>query len=260
MCHEDDELDREGLAAWLASSMRLAGIILLREPAVRRLTKIRRELRRVGFWRLFDVLAFRIYYRAKFARGDAQWIAREIDRLRKHYRGSPHSADILITSNPNSNEVGRFLERVHPDLMLIRSKYLLKQRIFMIPEFGTYVLHPGICPEYRNAHGCFWALANRDLEHVGMTLLRVDSGVDTGPILLQASYPYDEVNETHRVIQYRVILENLERITRCLIESVRRGIHPLNIEARTSNTWGQPWLSAYLKWKRAARKTARLCA
>ena len=42
-------------------------------------------------------------------------------------------------------------------------------------SLGTFVMHPGICPEYRNAHGCFWALANRDLARVGMTLLRADA-------------------------------------------------------------------------------------
>jgi len=42
---------------------------------------------------------------------------------------------------------------------------------------AAFVLHPGICPEYRNAHGCFWALVNRDLARVGVTLLRADRGV-----------------------------------------------------------------------------------
>ena len=51
-------------------------------------------------------------------------------------------------------------------------------------------MHPGICPEYRNAHGCFWALANRDLNKVGMTLLRIDKGVDTGPTFGYYTYPY----------------------------------------------------------------------
>jgi len=35
-------------------------------------------------------------------------------------------------------------------------------------------MHPGICPEYRNSHGCFWALANDDPERVGVTLLQID--------------------------------------------------------------------------------------
>jgi len=96
--------------------------------------------------------------------------------------------------------------------MVARCKSLLKPGIFHLPSHGTYVLHPGICPEYRNAHGCFWALVNRDKQRVGMTLLRVDAGVDTGPVLLQSSYRFDELRESHTVMQYRVVLENLDGI------------------------------------------------
>ena len=49
-------------------------------------------------------------------------------------------------------------------------------------DTGHSSMHPGICPEYRNSHGCFWALARRDLDHVGATLLQIDEGSDTGPV------------------------------------------------------------------------------
>jgi methionyl-tRNA formyltransferase len=73
-------------------------------------------------------------------------------------------------------------------------------------------MHPGICPEYRNAHGCFWALANGDSARVGMTLLKIDKGVDTGPVYGHYTYPYDERHESHVVIQHRVVFENLEAL------------------------------------------------
>src|SRR3569623_877505 len=50
-----------------------------------------------------------------------------------------------------------------------RIKQLLARRIYRIPRHGSLVMHPGICPEYRKAHGCFWALAERDLDRVGLT-------------------------------------------------------------------------------------------
>jgi methionyl-tRNA formyltransferase len=100
--------------------------------------------------------------------------------------------------------------------VLARCKFLLKPEVYEIPRRGTAVLHPGITPQYRNAHGCFWALVNRDLARVGMSLLQVDSGIDTGPVYLQASYPFNEKDETHVVIQHRVVLENLDEIARVL--------------------------------------------
>ena len=126
-----------------------------------------------------------------------------------------------------------------------------------LARVGTFALHPGICPEYRNAHGCFWALAQRDLGRVGMTLLRVDQGIDTGPVFLQASCPFDETRESHAVIQYRVVLENLEAIGHTLRAVCDGSAVAVPVSGRRSATWGQPWLTAYLRWKRAARHGAR---
>jgi methionyl-tRNA formyltransferase len=132
---------------------------------------------------------------------------------------------------------------------------ILKQSIFAIPRVGTFVLHPGICPEYRNAHGCFWALTRRDFDRVGMTLLRVDPGIDTGPIFLHASYAFDEVEESHSIIQWRTVTENLDAVADILIALSRgEAVQPLCVEGRESAVWGQPQLTAYLRWKREARR------
>lgn len=118
-------------------------------------------------------------------------------------------------------------------------------------------MHPGICPEYRNAHGCFWALANRDLNKVGMTLLKIDKGVDTGPVFGFYSYPFDEVNESHIVIQNRTVLENLDALRGKLIEIFDGSASPLDTTGRQSAVWGQPWLSKYFEWKSLAKRSAR---
>jgi len=254
MCHEGDRIDCEGLTAWIASSMDLVGVIKIREGRDRMWQRVHREVRRVGLLRFLDVLAFRLYYRLFLSRRDATWVADEVARLKSRYPVDPAGVMTLITADPNGPAVKAFLRWVRPNLMLARCKTLLKQDVFGVPTHGTYVLHPGICPEYRNAHGCFWALVNRDLERVGMTLLKVDPGVDTGPMLLQSSYGFDEIKESHTVMQYRVVLENLNGITEQLKSAWRGQAKPLTSGKRKSATWGQPWLSAYLRWKHAARQ------
>ncbi|MBI2468906.1 MAG: formyl transferase [Candidatus Rokubacteria bacterium] len=260
LCHEADRIDSEGLAAWLASSLNLVGIVLLREGPGRLLRRARREIRRVGLLRFLDVVAFRAHYRLCLARADAAWIAEEVARLRSRYPGGFDRVPRIVVADPNTTEVERFLRQLEPELMIARCKVILKPGIFSIPTAGTFVFHPGICPEYRNSHGCLWALVNRDLDRVGMTLLRVDAGVDTGPIFLQATAKFDEVRESHVVIQYRVVLENLDAIASTLV-AVWNGIaQPLATEGRRSAVWGQPWLSAYLRWKRAARRCSHEAA
>ena len=87
-----------------------------------------------------------------------------------------------------------------------------------------------------------------------MTLLRIDKGVDTGPIYGYYRYKYDEVNESHIVIQHRVVYDNLAQIKEKLIEIYNGSARPVDARGRASATWGQPWLTRYLRWKYRARK------
>jgi methionyl-tRNA formyltransferase len=233
----------------------LAGLIVIRDPRSRLWRKAKREISRIGWLRFLDVIAYRIYARLRLARHDEQWKAAEVARLRRRYPGDVDAVPRIVVSSPNSNETREFLGRLHPDMAIARCKIILKESIFSIPHLGTFVLHPGVCPEYRNAHGCFWALTRRDFSRVGMTLLRVDSGIDTGPIFLHGSYDFDEVDESHSIIQWRTVTENLDAIG-AVLTALSRGekVTPVSVEGRESAVWGQPQLTAYLRWKYEARR------
>lgn len=256
MCHQSERLDREGLASWLASTMKLAGLLIIRDHG-RRWRAARRELGRVGPLGLLDVAAFRAWARVVHGARDARWEDAEVERLRARYPANLDEVPQVTVTSPNSADAKAFLQRVRPDLVIARCKMLLRKDVFEIPRAGTFVLHPGICPEYRNAHGCFWALANRDLDRVGMTLVRVDAGIDTGPVYLHGTCNYDERRESHIVIQQRAVVDNLDAIGRTLT-AIARGEHvqPVNTEGRRSAVWGQPRLTHYLRWKLAARREA----
>ena len=256
ICHAEDLLDREGLAGWLASFTDLAGVVELSETGGRARRRIRREIRRVGAARFLDVLAFRLYYKLFLARGDAAWRAGKLEELRALYP-LPDDVRLLHTDSPNSPEAEAFVRALRPDLMIARCKTLLREGVFSLPARGTFVMHPGVCPEYRNAHGCFWALARGDRGKVGMTLLRIDRGVDTGPVYGYYSYPFDEASESHAIIQARVVFDNLDALERKLSEVYRGEAAPLDTAGRASGAWGQPWLTSYLGWKRRARRRVR---
>jgi len=233
----------------------LAGLIIIRDRPGRLRRASRREIRRVGLLRFLDVIAFRAYARLRLAGRDAAWKEEAVRRLRERYPADLNAVPRIVVSSPNSEEARAFMAGLRPDVAIARCKIILKREVFELPRVGTFVMHPGICPEYRNAHGCFWALVNRDFDRVGMTLLRVDAGIDTGPVFLHGRCDVDEVHESHTVIQYRAVIENLDAIGHILM-SLCRGEHvsPISIEGRTSATWGQPRLTDYFRWKWAARK------
>jgi folate-dependent phosphoribosylglycinamide formyltransferase PurN len=255
ICHSDAHLTHQAMGRWLASFSNLCGIVLISERPQRLFKRIRREIERVGMLRFVDVLAYRVYNRLFLAGRDAAWEAGKLAEICTRYPQIHASVPVLVTHSPNSEEAEQFLRKRRPDVMVARCKTLLREGIFSIPAFGTWVMHPGICPEYRNAHGCFWALANGEPENVGMTLLRVDAGIDTGPIYGYYTYDFDEVKETPSMIHHRVVLENLDQLQSRLIEIYEGRAQPIDTSGRRSATWGQPWLTRYLQWKWKARRS-----
>jgi hypothetical protein len=254
ICHHDAPIHNEGLARWIASWATLAGVVVIREPGNVLVRRLKRERERIGLLRLVDVFAFRLYYRFAHASRDVQWLSARLEEMRQDYPAPPDGTPTIDVSSPNSPAAEAFIRQARPDMVLALCKNILAERVFSIPRFGTFVFHPGICPEYRNAHGCFWALASGDTERVGMTLLRIDRGIDTGPVLGWFGAHFDEERDTHIVIQHQVVLDNLDRIRDSLLALAKNGERPLDTSGRASREWGQPWLTAYWKWKSAARR------
>ena len=254
ICSEDSVFNRRVLPAFLSSFSELVAVVVIRDGRGAGRRRLRYEWRR-SRWRILDVAAFRVFYRLRQSRRDGEWIqgraAAELGRL-----PSAAAAPVHETDDPNSPETRAFLERAQPDLALAACKTMLKPEIFNVPSHGTFVVHPGICPEYRNSHGCFWALARRDVDRVGATLLRIDEGADTGPVFAYYHAKIDERDESHVVIQARVVYDNLERIRDDLQAIVDGRLRPIDVSGRPSAAWGQPRLSDYVRWKRAARAHA----
>jgi hypothetical protein len=256
ICHADDLLTRESMSRWLASFSVLAGVVVIHEPPGRMKKRIQRELQRIGRWRFLDVIAWRLYHRLRLARRERQWEHDTLARLRQQFAAMADDTPILDVESPNSEACRNFIAAARPDLVIARCKTLLKPEIFSLARQGTWVMHPGICPEYRNAHGCFWALANGDDGKVGMTLLRIDEGIDTGPVYGYFSYPIDPRRDTPGMINHRVILDNLDALRDKLQQIVAGTAMPIDTRGRPSAEWGQPWLSRYLRWQWRVRKSA----
>jgi hypothetical protein len=253
ICHAGDDLTRYGFARWLASFSGLCGIVEIHEDGSRAKQRIRAEVRRVGWLRfLFDVLPYRVYSRFIDAPGDRTWMQDKLADLRESFPELPDDIEVLETVSPNSPETRAFLERLAPDMAVARCKTLISEKIYSIPADGILILHPGICPEYRNAHGCFWALANNEPDKVGMTLLRIDAGIDTGPVYGYYSYAFDVQRETPAIIHARVVYDNLDALREKFLEIHAGKAVAIDTEGRPSGVWGQPWLSKYLKIRRRA--------
>lgn len=252
ICHHDARLDLEVLAPWLASFSQLSGIVVIREEGRSQLVaRAKREIKRSGLVGFADVILFRAFYKAARSKQDTAWETSVIEDFQKKYPASlMNDVPRLEVSSPNSEAARKFIQKHAPDLMIARCKFLLKKSIFSVAKHGTFVMHPGHCPSYRNAHGCFWALAQGEPEKVAMTLLKIDEGIDTGPVYGYFTYAFDAKKESHIRIQARVVLENLDSIKSTLLQIAQGTAKTIQTQGHSSAVWGQPRLISYLLSRR----------
>ncbi len=76
------------------------------------------------------------------------------------------------------------------DLILTCRFRLLPPETFSRPKWGAVNLHSSLLPKYRGVHPVSWALVDGQTE-TGVTLHRIDAGIDTGPVLEQAVVPIE---------------------------------------------------------------------
>ena len=63
---------------------------------------------------------------------------------------------------------------------------IIPQNIIDLPRHGILNVHASLLPKYRGAAPIQWAIANGETE-TGVTIMRIDAGLDTGDMLLKAS-------------------------------------------------------------------------
>ena len=67
-------------------------------------------------------------------------------------------------------------------MVVVAYGQILPQSILDLPQFGCLNVHPSLLPKYRGAAPIQWAIAEGELE-TGVTIMKMDAGLDTGPIL-----------------------------------------------------------------------------
>src|SRR5205085_9613920 len=72
---------------------------------------------------------------------------------------------------------------------------ILPQAVIDQPRYGTLNIHASLLPKYRGVSPISEAILQGDSE-TGVTIMLLDAGVDTGPMLLKKSMPLDEDEPT----------------------------------------------------------------
>lgn len=233
------------VASALAARFRHVTIILEDAPSLH--SQVRSRIRRFGFRRGMGQLLFRAFspllsipQRARMAALAALAAG----------MGGGHDAllrNAISVDSVNSARARRVLKELQPDVVVVNgtrivgSKTLGCARIFIN-------MHAGITPGYRGVHGGYWAMVSGDAGNFGVTVHRVDRGVDTGEIIFQerTQPAAGDGFFTYPMIQLKLGLPLLVRAVENALENRLVYARPAGQDMAVSRQWYHPTLLEYI--------------
>lgn len=147
---------------------------------------LRSRVRRMGSWRVLGQVLFQLLVAKPLGALSKARRAAILTDLDASDAAIPRHA-IARTASVNDPSCWELVRSLAPRAVVINGTRILSART--IAALGVPVLntHVGITPMYRGVHGAYWALAQGDPQHCGVTVHLVDEGIDTGGILYQAA-------------------------------------------------------------------------
>lgn len=119
----------------------------------------------------------------------------------------------------------RILADINADVMVVAAYgLLLPQAVLDIPRYGCINIHPSLLPRWRGA-----APIQRTIFHgdrmTGVTIMQMDAGLDTGPMLLQHQYALAE-DETTATLHDKMAQMGADSLVETLDMLVRGELKP----------------------------------
>lgn len=169
-----------------ALSERFGSVQVLAEQREPPLDLIRKRTRRVGLLKVLGQIGFVLLQRftARTRRARVAEIVRQ-SALRIHLDPTCPVHDIRSVNSAACREA---LARLAPQVIVVSGTRLISRDTLDAINVPILNVHMGWNPGYRGQAGGYWAVAEGDTQHAGVTIHLVDSGVDTGPILYRTTF------------------------------------------------------------------------
>ena len=122
-------------------------------------------------------------------------------------------------------EAQRELEDLNPDLIVVAAYgKILPVPVLSLPRFGCLNIHPSLLPRHRGPSPVITAILQGDLV-TGVSLILLDEGMDTGPILAQHETKI-EAEETAPRLTSRLFQMGADLLSEVLSPWTAGEIHP----------------------------------
>jgi methionyl-tRNA formyltransferase len=109
--------------------------------------------------------------------------------------------NLPLAKPADNSELNKHLLAVQPQLVVtVAYGKLIPVELLHGPRFGWLNVHFSLLPKYRGAAPVQWAIWNGE-EETGISIFKLDKGMDTGPIYLKVASPLGETETTSQVLE-----------------------------------------------------------
>jgi methionyl-tRNA formyltransferase len=131
---------------------------------------------------------------------------------------------VNVSKPMDSQELASILDKESFDLLItVAYGHILKEDLLNKPRYGAINLHYSLLPKYRGAAPVQHAILKGD-QITGVTVFKLDAGMDSGPIYLQKELAIEPEETTEDLID-RLNLVGVELIDQTL-QLIIEGAHP----------------------------------
>ena len=160
--------------------------------------------------------------------------------------------------NVNSPATVERIDLARPEAVVaVAYGRILGAKLLRLAKHGVLNLHPSLLPRHRGASPVQFAILSGDLE-TGVSIVRMDEGLDTGPVMAQESVPI-LAEETASELEARLAKLGASLLSATLTALAAGGITPVDQdESRATLTRRLTREDGLVRWADPAEKVARL--
>lgn len=132
---------------------------------------------------------------------------------------------ILQPPSLRESEIIAAIKRLNPNVIVVAAfGQILRQSILEIPQYGCINVHASLLPRWRGAAPIQYAIRAGDTE-TGITIMKMDIGLDTGPILKSMKVAIDP-SDTGETLHDKLAIKGGDMLTVVVREFISGFIVP----------------------------------
>ena len=228
----------------IKNEFKIKAIIL--EEGVSKKMFLQRRIRKLGFFKVFGQIMFQLIIVQILNILSAKRKRQILHSYNLQNDPIPLSLVIPVKS-VNDESCLLALKKLDPSLVIVNGTRIISKDILESIPAKFINMHTGITPMYRGVHGAYWALANNDSKHSGVTIHIVDAGIDTGAIIAQALI---KVNRQDNFVTYPLLQlgEGIPLMKSAIVNTIQDQLFTYECSGE-SRLWFHPGFFQYLYYR-----------